>query len=338
MGRDALNFFSPFSRLEPNHENQLTRALLVTLRVSPIAHAAWLRFFAPGREIYQLPPADYDTQRRAVRQAGEADEPADLISVFLTPEASLTGDRVVTESDRGQVLDAVINYGGELLVVVENKVAEADSRQARELNVTGAKVRIGDDQEAVTVLWRDLLEAFVALRERNLVGGAEEAVLDDFLTYVEDHFPGLGPFRILSLAHGNQFRQTKRLRQLLGEAIGLEALLDPHGPYVSTPDGSLIGKNVYLRVKDDSAIELIFYPADTLTQAWVFYQDPRGVTGLRDLRAGGGWYAGPNFHFGYMQRGFCWTCNRTCGALRGQVRAALNAALTAFGEPPVAAW
>ena len=29
---DALNFFLPFRRLEPNHENQLTRALLVGLR------------------------------------------------------------------------------------------------------------------------------------------------------------------------------------------------------------------------------------------------------------------------------------------------------------------
>ena len=43
MESDALNFFMPFRRLEPNHENQLTRALLVVLRFSPMAHAAWLR-------------------------------------------------------------------------------------------------------------------------------------------------------------------------------------------------------------------------------------------------------------------------------------------------------
>src|SRR5205814_1262690 len=155
---------------------------------------AWLRIVAPERELQQLPVADFDTQRRAVRHAGEADEPADLISVFLTPERRLTGGGVVTESDRGQVLDGIINYGGELLVVVENKVAEADDRQARQLNVTGAKVRMGQDQEAVVVLWRDVLEGFIALRERNLVGGAEATVLDDFLTYVENRFADLGPF------------------------------------------------------------------------------------------------------------------------------------------------
>jgi hypothetical protein len=42
MARDPLNFFSPFDELPPNHENQLTRALLVVLRLSPIARATWV--------------------------------------------------------------------------------------------------------------------------------------------------------------------------------------------------------------------------------------------------------------------------------------------------------
>ena len=67
MERDALNFFSPFHRLEPNHENQLTRALLVLLRLSPLAHAVWLRLAAPERRLEYLPPATFTTQRRALR-------------------------------------------------------------------------------------------------------------------------------------------------------------------------------------------------------------------------------------------------------------------------------
>ena len=179
-----MNFFLPFRRLEPNHENQRTRALLVVLRYSPMAHAAWLRLVAPERHLQQLPAAEFRTQTRAVRYAEEEDEPADLVSVFLTPEAPLSGgDVVITESDRTQVLDAVVDYGGELLVVIENKVAEDDDRQARELNITGARIRLADGQEAVVVVWRDLLEAFIALRERNLVAGAEALLLDDFLLY-----------------------------------------------------------------------------------------------------------------------------------------------------------
>jgi hypothetical protein len=77
---DALNFFMPFRRLEPNHENQLTRALLVVLRLSPMAHAAWLRLVARDRDLQRLPVATFRTQTRAVRHAGDAEEPADLIS------------------------------------------------------------------------------------------------------------------------------------------------------------------------------------------------------------------------------------------------------------------
>lgn len=311
MARDPLNFFSPFEQLPANHENQLTRGLLVLLGLSPMAHAAWLRLVAPGRQLQQLPPAAFATQRRTVREARESDEPADLVSVFLAPEEPLAGGGAVRASDRDQVLDAVIDYGGELLVVVENKVAEDHDWQARNLNITGARVRIGEEQEAVVVLWRDVLEAFVGLRERALVGGAEAGVLDDFLRYAEDHFPALGPFRTLALARGNEFRQSRRLRQILGDAVGVEAAASYYGPYVTTPGGDVIGANAYLRIRDENGIELALYPADTLTQARAFYSRPEAVEGLRQLRDRRDWHAGPNFHFGHFQRGYCWTCNHT---------------------------
>ena len=313
MQNDALNFFLPFRRLEPNHENQLTRALLVVMRYSPMAHAAWLRLVAPERHLQQLPVAAFRTQTRAVRQAGEEEEPADLVSVFLTPEEPLTsGDVVIVESDRTQVLDAVIDYSGELLVVIENKVAEDDHRQARELNMTGARIRLADGQEAVVVLWRDVLEAFIALRERSLVGGTEATLLDDFLLYTEDYFPDLGPFRTLRLAHGNWFRQTRRLRQLLGEAVDLDALIDGYGPYVETPAGEAIGTKTYLRMTDgdEQQVELAMYPADTLSQARAFFRSPGVVAGVVKLREQPGWHAAPNFHFGHMQRGYCWTTTK----------------------------
>ena len=60
----------------------------------------------------------------------------------------------MSESGRGQVLDAIIDYGGELLVVVENKIAEADDLQAKQLNVTGARIEIGENQEAIVVVRR----------------------------------------------------------------------------------------------------------------------------------------------------------------------------------------
>jgi hypothetical protein len=309
--RDPLNFFSPFERLPPNHENQLTRALLVVLGLSPMAHVGWLRLVAPDRQLQMLPKADFATQRHAIRRASENAEPAELISVFLAPEKPISGGGVVTESDRTQVLDAIIDYGGELLVVVENKVAEADDDQARHLNVTGAQVMIEDERSPVTVLWRDVLEAFMGLLERHLVGGTEEGVLEQFQSYVENHFPQLGPFRTLSLCHGNSFRQNRRLRQILSEATGAEARSSSYGPYGVATTGAIMGADAYLRMCDEVTVELALFPADTLMQARAFYTSPRAIEGLRRLRSQTGWYAGPHFHFGHFQRGFCWTCNRT---------------------------
>jgi hypothetical protein len=60
-------------------------------------------------------------------------------------------DVIVTASDRLQVLDAVIEYGDALVMVIENKVAEASDVQACELNVTGAGALIASEQERQVV-------------------------------------------------------------------------------------------------------------------------------------------------------------------------------------------
>ena len=231
----------PFRRLEPNHENQLTRALLVVLRFSPVAHAAWLRLVAPDRQLQHLPAASFATQTAPSATPATEDEPAELVSVFLTPEAPLTGGGVVTESDRAQVLDAVIDYGGELLVVVENKVAEDDDRQARELNINRRAVRLADGQEAVVVLWRDVLEAFIALRERHLVAGAEAAGSTTSSPTSRTTSPSSARSGRSRSRTATDSGSARRLRQLLGEAVGLDAADRRLRPLLKTPAGDVIG-------------------------------------------------------------------------------------------------
>jgi hypothetical protein len=63
---DRLNFFEPWESLPPNHENQLTRALLVVLRCCPIAQQAWLSLIESGLVLHELPPPAFDTQRSTI--------------------------------------------------------------------------------------------------------------------------------------------------------------------------------------------------------------------------------------------------------------------------------
>ena len=301
-----LNLFAPYPRLAANHENQLTRALLVVLRYSPMARTVWLRMVAPERHLDRLPSASFVTQQRAIRYAPDDAAESELVSVFLGPEEPPGEDDLVFSDDRGQVLDAIVDFGGELIVVVENKVAPSDDWQARYLNIVGARVKIGDGQTRIALLWRDVLEAFMGLTERGLVTGVEAMVVDDFMTYIEDHFPFLGPFRTLRLCQRDRDRIHRRLRQLLADIASAEAYITDHGPCIFLE--SEVVNRAYLRLTDDGdAVNLVAYPADTLTQARALYPDKKLIKAFRVLADSKDWDGGPNFHFGFQSRGFCWT-------------------------------
>jgi hypothetical protein len=217
---------------------------------------------------------------------------------------------IVKASDRLQVLDAVIEYGDALVMVVENKVAEASDAQARELNITGSGVVIAPDQERQVVTWPEVIGDITGIVERGLAGGAERAVLEDFLAYVEDHFAELGPYRTLALAHGNDFRTRRRLRALLAEASGLESRIDKWGPTVDLPELPGTASRAYL-FPVDSGIELSVYPADTLSQARAFYTRPAAVSALLTIANDPNWQVMPNYHFGHMEGGYAWTTTDT---------------------------
>ncbi len=311
--RDPLNYFQPYERLPARHENQLTRALLLVLRLCPTAHVAWLRRVANGYDLYALPEGEFETQKRAVRKPAdsEAERETTLISVFLAPEKPLT-DTAVTESDRGQVLDGIINYGSDLCVVIESKVVDGvDADQAEQINVAGAGVSIGDGQKTVYLRWRTILDDFAGLLERDFISATERVVLSDFLSYVEDHFGELGSYRTLAVCRGNKFRCNRRLRILLGEAWdGGDAIIDRHGPMVTLPDIGNLAAHAYLKkvdASDGSCLELAVYPGDTLQQARRLYVDQALVEAVGDLAAEPGWSISSNFHFGHFEKGFVWT-------------------------------
>lgn len=102
----------------------------------------------------------------------------------------------------------------------------------------------------------------------------------------------------------------ERLGGILERATGHAAIVGRYGAVAPTGAAGVIGANAYLRVIGDRPeVELAVYPADTLTQARVFYGRHNAVAGMRELSSRPGWHARANFHFGSFQRGYCWTCN-----------------------------
>jgi hypothetical protein len=308
MEPDRLNFFQPFENLPPGHENQLTRALLLVLRFSPLVHECWLRHLGLASHLYELPQPAFYTQRRAIPlEQSEDAEPLPLVSVYLAPGPSLIEGTVVKASERGQVLDAIITYPGSSVVVIENKIGDAVDWQAGNINITGVAVKLAEGLTPVGVTWPALLRDFIGMLERGLVSGAEAQVLSDFLLYVEDHFSGLGPYQTLRLCARNEYRVARRLRAVLSEAFDTEARIDGWGPCCDTPSLFGTGNRVYLTANENmDTISLAVYPADTLTQAREFYAHSESVAGVRQLISEEGWYVGHNFHWAHMQAGYAW--------------------------------
>ncbi len=125
------------------------------------------------------------------------------------------------------------------------------TNRPRSINVAGAGVQIVEGQQRQAVLWPDLLADLTHVLERGLVGGAEAAILDDFLEYTENFFPGLGPYRTLGLCCGDEFRIGRRLRALLSEASGQEAPSGGSEPCVELPElqkMKWVGERAYLRL------------------------------------------------------------------------------------------
>jgi hypothetical protein len=70
--------------------------------------------------------------------------------------------------------------------------------------------------------------------------------------------------------------------------------------------GTKVVRFAYLDSVEADGLPLRLYPADTLEQARVFYTSPARVQRTLALRRRG-WTLEPNFHWGFMERGFCWT-------------------------------
>jgi hypothetical protein len=165
---DALNFFDPNKDIPAHDENQLTRAFLVVLRISPAAHQVWLSLAAPDRKLYELPrPWSFDTQRwQMFSSVPEVAEPIEGISVLQAADVQVV-DGPVQITDRPQVLDGIVRYGDELLIVVETEPdGPVATRQAQDLNVHGAHVRFAGDVRTHSLLARPTGRLVRSGRER----------------------------------------------------------------------------------------------------------------------------------------------------------------------------
>ncbi|HEY1688405.1 MAG TPA: hypothetical protein VGF95_06015 [Solirubrobacteraceae bacterium] len=224
-----LNLFEPYRELSSTHEDQLTRAAMIVLRLVPLAREALLRAIGES-SLSELPDCVVDMQATNVVDPSEEGATAGstsrgrLVSVFLTPDTEPPKlAEEVTETQKGQRFDGVLRFDPELVVVLESKVcrswARRNGHRAAELNLGGA--RFGQSRTFV-LRWHDLLESWWRLAELGVLSPAELAVVQDMLSYAHQDFGHLLPFGSLRRVGSDPVRRKWRLRSLLREATSLE--------------------------------------------------------------------------------------------------------------------
>lgn len=237
-----LSVFRPYQR-DAGHEDQLTRAALVVMKLVPLAHDVFLDLSA-GARLGQLPAPRYDMQTGRLAPPAEDDEDEPrvdrLVSVFLGPHESLPSpDGVDMESSRSARYDGVLQYGSRLLLVVESKLFEASPDwQSVSLNVGDLQATERDRQ---LVSWNVLLDRWWNLMELDVLSPAERSVLTDFFDFAEDNFGWLLPFTELARCGENAHRRQRRLRSVLSQATGVEARGDRRTRQRHVPGGGDLG-------------------------------------------------------------------------------------------------
>ncbi len=224
-----LNVFEPYRDLGRGHEDQLTRAAMIVLRLVPLAREALLHEIGEPSQS-RLPDCAIDLQAAHLVDPSEEGasngnvERGRLVSVFLTPDfepPEIVGE--VTDTDRGQRFDGVLRFDPDLVVLVESKVcrkwARRDGERVNELNLGGVRFH---ERRTCVLRWHDLLEAWWRLAEIGVLSPAEHALVQDMLGYAHQDFGHLLPFGSLRRVGTDTTRRKWRLRSLLREATGIQ--------------------------------------------------------------------------------------------------------------------
>lgn len=292
-----LSIFRPYNR-DPWHEDQLTRAALIVMRLVPLAHEAFLGLVGKGR-LSTLPSPEFDMQTEDLVPPATDDgsqEVEEFVSVLLSPDENFKRPATVEVSARRARYDGVIQYGPKLLVAIESKLVEGvGDEQATEINPKNLK---WGSTKLILVKWHDLLDQWWNLAELGILNPTEAAVLADFFDFSETNFGDLLPFTDLGRTRANTKRQVRRLCLLFEYATGIDAKASNRRATIKFPGQLTAMDRAGLWVEAD-AVHLAVWPAELSLQYKHVYGDAGIVSDLIALAAEPGWHLNPNFHLGY---------------------------------------
>ena len=300
---DHLNIFEPYRRKGPTHEDALTRAFLLVLRGVPVAHAAWLHLVDQAHRANEgsgVPHLHELSAPQVFMQTSTVPEGVERMISLVQTDEHVPVPKDAKSSERRQVLDGVVAYQ-DLAIVIENKPWHRNIWTGQ-LNVNVEEGVIHDTHVAC-VTWKNIVVAWSRLLEAGHLGTAETVLLNDFLDYVEEHFPALRPYSKVKLCGNDPGRLARRCKAVL-EALTPEApeRVDRHrgwGHYLRLDTGGCATQIGFFPANRGRSLVLDLAPADTGAQAKVLYGSV-DYEAVATLLEGERWSGQTNFHLGHV--------------------------------------
>lgn len=305
-----LNYFEPYNNKPPYYEDQLTRAFLVVLRMVPLVQTTFIdliRSYQISNDHHLILPALTEPLMRLdniqTQETSITESQGYLVSLLMTNE-KWTPDMVIKNVDRGARYDGVIYFDSDpkWILVIENKPWSKNvwKKQLKPNIAEGSEIEIV--QKPVGIDWKEVIERLSALLQKQLVYGAEALLIEDFISFIDEHFSYLNPFSTFSICRDDSYLIGRRCVKIL-ESIG-----DVQGQHIELGSNDLPARRIYLGIKREQdnnwCIELKIHPGDTMTQAHSLYKslNTDALLKLTDKR----WDIYPNLHFSHIQKHLCW--------------------------------
>jgi len=289
-----LNYFEPYQSKPHHHEDQLTRAFLVVLKYSP---AAMMRFYSycvgdtmlRAKEeklsielphLHQLTIQDTDMYVQRSRYVLTASK---VLSVLITDQSLdviKTDDRIQI-SDRTAVYDGIIQFGNDIILLIENK-PNARNVWRDQLNPASRNLSDENEPEIIPVPaileWRQIIQQLNDLLAIEAVSGMEKMLITDFLEFVDARFMALNPYQRFSQCKNSKHLLTRRIKNILESSFEK----DKHGYHrgwahyvlAERPEVKQIGIRLEHNDQDKEnwKIEISLYFGDIMQQARDFYK------------------------------------------------------------------
>lgn len=312
-----LNYFEPFESKTPNHEDQLTRAFMVVLRMVPMAHAMFLDLVRAEQERTQaknrVPPLSVlaNADIRFSTQVGSiAQRTGTLLSIVITDD-QWQASADIRPSNRVARYDGLIIYEPDWIMVIENKPWSSNIWEGQLSPNVGSDFRGTVEPRAVVISWRTVIESLNVLIDRNLTQGAEESLVRDFLDFIDSNFAFLNPFTVLSVCKNDPRLVAKRCRAILEQIA--PGQVEYHRGWgkdsIRIEPAEVIKEIALYPLPDDEDaqqwddIALAIFPGVTVSQAQQLYQRVN-ISKLQTL--GSSWELSSYLHFAFMSTNLVW--------------------------------